>query len=303
MASLYLLPQDYAAFGLKPTTTADQVQRASAFIDGYLKRAEGLVWLPDASGAPAYMAAPSPQMTLHSAGAIPTGNSIAVPYAGPAFDNNIIGEVVVLDRGNPGAVEACVISAVAPGQVTLSGVKFPHAAGATLDFGLVITEERQLPNERSVARVAATPVMRLLSGLGRYGYGRRSEQKAGDIEEFNLLATVSSFGGPPLWVPWDVGSASVSPFTGEIWVPAGVLLAYYSEVRIRYVGGWSQAGLPGAIKQACANITAVLQETGLGANIRARGSKDGIRTEKFENTLIDADTRQMLEPYRPRLWG
>jgi hypothetical protein len=278
------------------------VKNASSIIDAYLGRPQGLAWSPDAGGTPAYMVAPTPRLTLTCVSAVSPGAGVVVAYAGAKLDNNVVGEAVVLDRANISAVETCVITAIDPAAktITLQNVQFAHAPACTVEFGMTIMEERELPSDRSITRVAQHPIMTLLSGAGRYGYGRRSQQTAGNFQEFNLLAVVSSFGGPPLWIPWDVNNASVSNLTGEIWVPAGVLLAYYTDVRVWYIAGFAYDEIPQPVKQACANICTLLKETGLGANIRSRNVRDGTVVGKFENNMIDFNSRQLLDPYLAR---
>ncbi len=300
MASLYLQPADYAGFAVSDASAA-QVQQASMLINGYLRRPEGLLWGADANGTPAYMAGLQPKLALAAAAAIAPGSNVAVPVTGAALGRDFVGEVVTIDRANAPACETCVIVGIAPGELTLQTVLFSHASGTALELGMAILEERALPKDRSLARLARWPVVRLLSGLGRYAYGRRGSQQAGELAEFNLLAVVSSFGGPPLWIPFDVCQADVSVSTGEVWVPAGALLAYYSEVRVRYLAGWSSAGLPQDVKQACANLVRTLIDQGLSANVESYSAGD-TRIKLFSDTLLDADTKAMLDPYRARLF-
>jgi hypothetical protein len=79
-----------------------------------------------------------------------------------------------------------------------------------------------MPNKRSVARVAKWPIINVVSLLGRYAYGRRSDQVGGLYQEMNLLASVQTFGGPPQWIPINVTQSSWSDQNGDIWVPAGM---------------------------------------------------------------------------------
>lgn len=299
MSSIYLQPDEYADFGVDKATVT-QVRAASQLIDGYLGRVEGLIWVPDARGNPCYMKGPNPKLTIQGTATIPPGPTIQVPYTGATLDNNFIGEVVILDREDDSLVEACVIQAVAPGLVTLQSVSVSHNVGCKMDFGLTIMEEFELPSDRSIARLSKSPAIKLLSGAGRYGYGRRSDQITGDFQEFNLLAAVSSFGGPPLWIPWDPVNASVNFRTGEVWVPAGILLAYFTDVRTWYIAGFQQSGLDDAVKQACANIIMLGKDSGLGANVRGRTVNQSMSVTKWENNMIDANTRQILSPYKSR---
>jgi hypothetical protein len=293
---------ELADFGLPATLTLAQVKQASALIDGFLSRPEGLVWSPDAAGTPAYMAALPTALSLAGAGPISPGANVVVPYVGPSLDNNNVGETLLLDRVNGAAVESCIIQAVntSPNSVVLTKVLFAHADACTMEFGLSIMEQKEMPKDRSTTLLSKFPIWSLQSGVGRYGYARRSAQVIGAYQDFNLLAIVSNFGGPPLWIPWATANASINRKMGELWVPAGILLAYYTEVKVWYIAGYSVKNLPFAIKQACANILNVIKETGLGANIRRRDQVGGTATSKFENNLIDVNTREMLRPFAAR---
>jgi hypothetical protein len=300
----YLVGADLANYGV-PGATAAQAQQASQLVNGHLKRPEGLVWAPDAAGNPAYMAGLDPQITYKAPGGIAAGAAVTVPLTGGPVTLDLIGEALVLDRGNSATVETAVVSGADPvgKTITLGRVANAHSVNCPLDRGCTIFEERPLPAERSLARVARWPVVSLLSGLGRYAYGRRSSQAEGSVEEFNLLlATVSHFGGPPQWLPFDVGNASFNVTTGEVWVPSGVLLAYYSEVRLWYVAGWAQANVPADIKQACANIIQTL--TNLGGNLGAKMVRAGdTAIQRGAATLFDDNTKDLLGPYMARLFA
>ncbi len=304
--SVYVKQADYATYGIPSTITEDMVGQATKLIDAFLARPGGLLYSVDYAGNPAYMAGKTTTFTLAApSGGIPSGQNVVVQYSGPTLDNNSVGEVIIIDRLNDNLCEACVIQAVGtnPNTVTLYSVANVHGDGAKMEMGLTLCEQKEMPKDRSTTLLANLPVMNMQSGVGRYGYGRRSQQIAGNFQEFNLLAVVSNFGGPPLWTPWTVGDAGLNRNTGEVWVPAGILLAYYTEVKIWYTSGYSYETLPDQVKFACANVVKALKETGLGANVRNRSTKDGISTQKFENNIIDTNTREMLRPYRARILG
>ena len=301
MPSQYLQPSDYNVYGLPTSTTDQQVIQASAMVDAYLLRPEGLVWAPDYLGQPCYMASLVPEMTVESQGTITAGSLVTVTLTNPIqVYEDMIGDVVILDRGSksPSLVEACVISAIpGPGQLTLYKVANDHGANCTMDFGLTILEEREVSGKRSITRVARPP-LRLISGMGRYGYGRRLDQTMGMYNEVNLLAAIQAFGGPPLWVPFDVTQASISRRTQEIWVPAGLLLQYYSEVRLRYVSGYPTSGIPAPIKAATAKlIMAMVANPELIGQLKSIGAGD-TKIERFAPSQLDADTLKMLNNYR-----
>lgn len=305
MPSAYLQPADYAAFGV-PNATAAQVQQASAQIDVYLARNEGLVWAPDGNGNPAYMAGPSASLTLKLAAAITPGESVVVDVIGPTGMLKV-GEVLIADQGNASIVEALTVQAVLGQQVTFANVQFAHAQNATLSAGLTIVEQRTMPEDRPITMVMQTPVMSILSGVGRYGYMRRGQDAVGSIDTYNLLAVMSKFGGPPAWEIWTPQANSCDPQTGTVWVPAGVLLAYYTEVRMHYVAGWTYATLPAAIKQACANIVSNIMATaGMPASMQRLQAGDTVM-QRFNNQpgvlnslVLDDDVKRLLAPYHAR---
>jgi hypothetical protein len=279
----YLASTEYAAYGV-PAGSDVQVAQACAYLDGYLKRKEGIVWAPDAAGNPCYMARMTPRLTWTFPGSIAPGVNVVVTAPTNLFlSQDVLGEVLILDRANAGAVEAVVISAIdqAAGKVTLAQVTYAHTGPVTAEFGMLCQEERQVPAKRSMIRLAYNDAVRLVSGVGRYGYGRRSDQIQGMYNEINLLATLQTFGGPPQWIPFDARQASISPGRSELWVPAGILLAYYSDVRVWYVAGLPTTGVPELVKQAVAAVAAYL------VNSPPEFVAGGIRKYRAGDTEID----------------
>lgn len=310
-ASAYLQSGDLATFGVGSATAA-QIAQASTLIDGYLRRPAGLLYVPDANGNPCYMSALDPEATLVAGAAFGPGNAIVVPVTGPIGALQV-GDCVVLDKANAGAVEVVQVSSIdlANKTVTLGstaanqpqGVQFAHASGCTLHTGLVITERKYVPKNRSEVTLSYPPIMRIIGGTGRYGYGRRGDAAAYSTDNFNLLAAMSKFGGPPAWEIWPANTAAgVEPYTGQLWVPAGILLAYYSEVRVRYVAGFQYANLPAEVKMACAQIiTAMTQNPQLG-NVKNMKAGD-TAIEQFTSSMFSDDVKGMLEPYRARAFA
>ena len=275
------------------------MQRACALVDGHLKRPEGLLWEADQSGFPAYMIGAGPSISITSSSAIAPGAPVTVPYAGFGLTDDAVGEAVVLDFGSQTACETCTVIAIAPGTVTLNVVRFAHASGVSIDFGRLINEERQIPDRRSVTQVSRNPIRRLVSGQGRYGYGRRSEQSIGIEPDFNLLSDLTTLGGPPQWQWFDPTQTGVS-VTGDLWIPAGLYAASFTEVRLWYVAGWTYATLPFAVRQAVANIVSALQDAdGASPNIRSRAAAD-TSWARFSASVIDTETQSLLTPYKAR---
>lgn len=300
MPSAYIAPGEYAAYGLAGSTQVGEVQAASVLIDVYLRRTEGLVWAPDAAGSPCYMAGSAASLSFATAGAVSPGSNVVVPVAGGLISPDLVGDVLIFDAATPNATEACVVTAVGVGTVTLQAVANSHISGVKLEGGRVILEERSLPANRTVTRATRAPMARMLAVQGRYAYGRRSQQQAGIYAEPSIVTAVQVFGGPPAWNPVDVAHVSVSPVTGEVWVPAGALNAAFSEVRMRYVAGFSAANLPQAVKVACATIVVQQQNfPELSGSIKAFQA-GGSRIERFADSMLDEQTRRELEAFKVR---
>ena len=293
----YIEPGDYAAYGLTGIDPA-QVEAAGRVVNAYVRRPEGLVWLPDFTGAPAYMAGADPSYTLNTPAGLSAGTNITLdcPNAGQQY----LGEAVVIDRATPAKTEVCVVTAVSGNTLTLAQVKLAHPAGCSVEFGLTLTHEADLPEKRSAARLGNTPVARLLSGLGKYSPARRSAANTGGNP--NILGALSAFGGPTPWVPFDITQADLSPATGEVWVPPGLLLAYFTRVRIRYVAGYPKGGVPGAVLQAVANVALSSIDSPFGGNLKVHKQGDAT-LERFAASALDADTMQLLNAYRGVLLG
>lgn len=299
----YIASTEYAAFGLPSTTTVAQVQQASRLIDTYCKRKQGFLWVADATGQPGYQAALKPTVTYTSPNAISPGQNVSVQISTTPLTLDMLGHVLIIDRATDAKVEACVISAVnAPskGWVQFYQVSFAHDADVKLDDGMTIFEERYMASERAMARVSQWPVARLLSGLGRTGYGRRSDQAQGIFSDYALIATGNVYGGPALWVPFDPTQTSINPMTGEMWIPASILLTYYTDVRLWYCAGWTFEGLPDPIKWATAQIVLTMQETAGTPMVSGMVKKlqaGDTTIEKFADKVMDAQTVAMLQPY------
>jgi hypothetical protein len=306
MPSQYIQLGEAEQYGLKAADT-NRIVQASALIDAYLKRPEGLVWAPDSTGLPCYMAALAPRMSFTLRSAIAPGTNVPVSLNGPV-QQLIPGDVLILDRVMPSVgtsvTEACIIATTTGPTggiaITLQTVINAHAQGATADWGLVIEEQRYMPDNRPITRSSRTPLVRLISGIGRYGYGRRGAGANYNMEQFNLLAALSKFGGPPVWELWQPAlNYSWDQETGQIWAPAGIMLAYYSEVKVHYVAGFQQSAIPSIVKLACAQlIEAIKSMPGMGniKSVKAGDTSIAMATA----SRLDADTKNQLRPYMAR---
>lgn len=283
-------------YGLTGITQAD-LDAATALVNAYLKRPEGVVWTPDAAGAPCFMAGMTPMQVLTLSASVSPGLNVTIPAPAWACRADLLGEVFVVDRGVSGKTEALVVNGFTASTIMFERVAYAHDAGALLEAGLVLLEERELPAKRSIMRIPRTPCARLLSGRGRYAYGRRTDQIQGVFQDLNLLSSLHAMGGPPQWIGIDVTQASVSNTTGEVWIPAGIYGAAFTEVRLRYVSGWSQANTPTPILAATASAAAgILGAPEIAGSIKSYQA-GGTKIEKFADTLLDASTRATLEPF------
>lgn len=300
MGSAYLQTGDLANYGV-PNATSAQISQASLYIDGYLRRAEGLVWMPDCNGDPCYMSALTPSNTLTLAGALAPGANVVATVTGPTLGVQP-GDILIADRANTGVTEALQVAAKTGKVLTFTSVQNAHSGGSLLDAGLDIVEQKYMPAKRPIINLSKWPLQRILGGIGRYAYPRRGDQSATNTDDFNLLAVYSQFGGPPAWEIFNPASCDFDQRTGQLWIPAGIMLAYYTEVRVRYVAGFSQANLPGEIKMACAKtILALINDPNLGPAKSYRAGDTAVT--KFSDSMLSGDVTQLLNPYRARVMG
>ena len=295
--SQYLQGADLANFGV-PNATVDQITQASLIIDSYCNRPEGLLYTTDAGGLPCYMSTLNPSSTFTSVGSIAAGASVSIPVNGP-FNIIQVGQYAVFDRSDTGETEGATVisSSTNPNTLIFDNLKYAHSAGCTIEFGMGIFEEIQMPTNRPITNFSRTPIANVLSGQGRYGYGRVGNSYSNPINQYNLLAAVLTFGGPPIWETFEVSNFGVDPNTGQVWIPAGILLAYYDEIRVNYISGFQYSNLPAIIKQACANIINALVKNPFSGNVKSYRAGD-TQIERFGATYIDADTKTMISKYR-----
>lgn len=311
MPSQYLTGSDLATFGAPNATTA-QVAQASVLIDAYLNRPAGLVYTADPAGRPVYMSALTPELTLTTTAAVGPGNGVTVGVSGP-LEMLQVGDCVVMDRANASLMEAVQVTSmnltartVTLGSTavgSLNGLINAHASGCTLEKGLLLTEKLYAPKGRSEVMLGFTPVARVIGGTGRYGYGRRADAANYGMDNFNLLASLSKFGGPPAWEIWPANTAAgIDAATGQLWVPAGIMLAYYSEVKVRYVAGYAQAALPAEIKLACAQVIQSAANNPTLGNVKSFKAGDTAITQ-FAASVMTDDTMTMIAPWRARAFA
>lgn len=95
-------------------------------------------------------------------------------------------------------------------------------------------------------------------------------------------------------------SGSVFDTDGRLWLADQVFS--YANLKIEYVAGWVYATLPSAIKQACADIVAVMQEgivIGGVSKYQAGDTSIQYAINKTSGSIyIDEATALMLAPYQ-----
>jgi hypothetical protein len=103
-----------------------------------------------------------------------------------------------------------------------------------------------LPGKRSVVRSMQQPIVSMLSCLGRYGYGSRSDHMPPEHGATSIFGHGADRRRTSGMVPIEVANCGFSALTGEVWIPAGGLMAYFSDVRMHYI-----AGFPGIRHSGC----------------------------------------------------
>lgn len=298
-ASSYIVtPAEKETYDITLATVAE-IYRASSLVDHYLRRPKGCVWVSDAVGRPLYMEGATSSLTYTTTAVMTPGANVRVSVPGyVTLDDSLIGDVLVLDR-NLSTAEAVTVNYAAPGTIGFATVLFAHdgtTTPITMDRGLVIDEEHSMPGQRSITQLAEWPVVSVLGSVGRYGYGRRDEQTLGYYQDLNLISTMAAFGGPPQWSPFSIPQSSLNQWTGTFWVPAGALLSYYTDVKVRYIAGWQRQNLPNEIKIATASIVRSTGAAAMGPMVR-KFNTGKVQIERFSATVLDNDTKMMLRPY------
>ncbi len=308
--SAYLQSGEYATYGVASGTTSAQVILASSVVDTYLLRPQGLICQIDANGNPYAMAAASPNATYTSTGSLAPGMNVLATLAPAVLTPDVLGEVLTIDSG--AVVESCVVSAYnSNSQVTLANVQFSHSTGVSVGTGLCITDERQMGIRQDATIILSeVPLASVLSILGKvkcgwpqgpvlpapYPYGPTyPSQPPGSVPYGVAL---------PLWQAIPSTYASISPRTGELWVAGDLLPVRYSAFRILYVAGWPEAQIPTAVKMATAQIINTgFFLAGVPSSLKAANS-GGPSLTRFRDTVLDANVRQLLDPFKARLrWG
>ena len=282
---MYLTPQEYAAFGI-PDATEAQVLAASRRIDAELGRPEGLLYGTDADGLPAFMLGLKATASYTLTEDI-TAGTLELTITDAKFTTARVGDVAIIER--TGVCEAVTVTAASNSTLTLSSLSYDHAAGATVEFGLVLTDER-LPLRGGYRFPLRRPVARILSVSSReYGYGFRT-----------LLNAAGIYSSTPAnqWNPLEMDGFDLDNDTLDLY--PGVDRCENFRARIRYVAGWSEETLPALIKQAVAEIVGSANDASdLPAGVKTLKAGDSTITRfDNDNSSMSGHVRSLLSPFR-----
>jgi hypothetical protein len=153
--------------------------------------------------------------------------------------------------------------------------------------------EEQLPvaEDRYTIQLSVTPVLKLLAVNGRFTPGRRNNRRltSGGLD-YLTIAAVS--GSPPRWTPLDINGIDLVPATGEAWLPTGLFLISWSQVRVSYIAGFPT--IPNRVKMALAEILHTISSKGQSDLMRLGV---GRLTRQFaSDTFLTRQAEQFLEP-------
>lgn len=284
----YLASAEYADFGISGASAAD-VSRACLAVDAYLGRS--LLWAPDASGQPGYMANATPTASYQLTTPLVAGDAVNITITGARFPGKLVGSAVTIDRSNTNAVETCAVTAASGDTITLSHVQNNHTTGATLEFGLTLSEEAAIYSG-FLARLRAFPLVRIFSISG--GYGNR--MSAADF--LCTMGRPSALQGA--WTALDLTTCDIDPGLGVCRLNTSA----YSQARIEYLAGWNQQNIPYAIKQAVASVVAnnaPLQSYEVSGDVKMLKAGDStIQWDRggMSYGALDSTAASLLAPYR-----
>lgn len=299
--SEYIPAGEYSQYGLPGTTTEENVQAASALIDGFLRRPEGLVWSPDAAGQPCFMTGAAAMRIWKPVAAISPGASVVVtlPSVPPA---SMLGEAMVLDSATPAKCETAVVIAIDGANITLDNLTNGHNALAPISAGLVISERRNVGYQGPVAFLSRTPVVRIVSVGSRWDRSNLrepalSESRHGVFFDYaEGIGPIPAFGTPPQWTLLDPTLVDFDIATGKLDVR---IFGSRNEVRACYLAGWDQDDLPDAIKQVCARLVLSIQsqDQDIPSNVKLYRAGD-TAIQKFADSVLDDDMKFQLLPFK-----
>lgn len=301
MPSEYLLADERVNYGV-PNATTPQIQQASILVDAHLKRPEGLEYIANSvDGSPVCMFAKTPSATFTVAGGLATGTDVVATLSGP-LQMLKKGAALTVDKSAVTKAETLLVKSVNGATVTFERVLYAHTAPATLEAGLLIDESKHLASGRGVMLMARTPVVQFFSVEGRYGPTRRGNYPFPHGMDFDLVQIASQFSPQGVWEQVNLAQLDFQPDTGEVWLPAGMLMAPFTEVRVGYVAGFRREHIPSQIKQVVANLIQNQAASPLAGNVKLIRAGD-TQIERFLATVMGQDELKELESFRARVYA
>lgn len=201
-----------------------------------------------------------------------------------------------------------------PGNLYLSTAEFPaYALADSTDPALIrvasdlvdafcqrasllvatYTERNRLPGGRPVTRATFTPLVVPQGAQTPFVLLRARHGILRGPNAASLAEMLTPFGGPPEWITLDPAQVDYNADTGELWLPAGIFGAPYSEVELTYTAGYAEP--PEAVKLACAQIIRNA-ESHPAANVQS-AQLDHLQLDYFAGSLLDDDIRRLLAPF------
>jgi hypothetical protein len=134
---------------------------------------------------------------------------------------------------------------------------------------------------------------------GRYSYGRKSAASIFPDSQYaaNILQVAAFFGGPPQFVAIDVSLTDYYDKVGEVWAPAGLMMASYTEILIMYNSGYDPRNMPKGIKFATAALVKNFIARAGGITSVQSYSAGKVHTQ-FTPDLVDPTVEKWLAPFR-----
>ena len=201
-----------------------------------------------------------------------------------------------------------------PGNLYLSTAEFPaYALADSTDPALIrvasdlvdafcqrasllvaqYTERNRLPGGRQITRATYTPLVVPQGAQTPFVQLRARHGISRGPNAASLAEMLTPFGGPPEWITLDPAQVDYNADTGEIWLPAGIFGAPYSEVELTYTAGYAEP--PENVKLACAQIIRNA-ESHPAANVQS-ARLDHLQLDYFAGSLLDDDIRRLLAPF------
>lgn len=156
------------------------------------------------------------------------------------------------------------------------------------------------PNTIPVTNVPGSTLSPFIGASGRYGGTiRPSNVRISPDPNYGIgpLMIAAFFGGPPTWTTIDVSMIDFDPQTGEIWVPAGIWAAQYTEIVVVYNSGFDPLNMPRTIKQATAMLVRNFLSRGGGTTGLRSINTAGTANISFSPDLIDDHIASILAPF------